>query len=418
MKRLLLSLLVLMAPAAFGGALPGFHLEKIASVEGFITSLALRDGKELYWSSATGEVYRLEGSSSEEVTKFDTAVEGNAVLLGVTFRGDDLFAHYVAKDHSADVIESVNVESGDRLIVAKLVCDNGNPCPTEHHGGNLTTADDGSIYFGVGDYGTYVAAQNPKSPGGKVYRIAPDNSVKVFAYGFRNPYDMAFDRASGKLIVADNGPVGGDELTFVSEGENHGWPLTYGKGEAVAGTVKPAYVFSETVAPTGLALIARNDPYLSSGILLATYWDKSLFWFDTARNPLEERRLLDTGAREGSGSHKLRPQHDVPQLADSLIDVVQDRDGAIYLATTTAIYRLRTPLSGDANGDGKVDDGDAEALGREILDATAGSYLDAATGNFAASWGADVNRDGVIDARDLVAFGKARAPRSRPVRVK
>lgn len=415
MKRLFLASLILISSTAFAEALPGFRLDKIATVEGFITSLALRDGRELYWSSATGEVYRLSGSTSEEVAKFETAVEGNAVLLGVTFRGNELFAHYVKPDLSADVVASVNLESGERKIVADLVCDLGNPCPTEHHGGNLTTAPDGSIYFGVGDYGTYVSAQNPKSPGGKIYRIAPDNSLHVFAYGFRNPYDMAFDSRSGKLIVADNGPVGGDELTIVSEGENHGWPLTYGNGPEVEGTVKPAFVFDETVAPTGLALLERRDPYLSSGVLLATYWDKSLFWFDLSK-PLHARRLLDTGPREGAGSHGVKPQHDVPHLADSMIDVVQDRDGAIYLATTSSIYRLATPIVGDVDGSGKVDDADVEALAKEILDSRGSSYLDAANGAYAASWGSDVNRDGVVDARDLLAFAKLRAPRRRAVR--
>lgn len=407
----------LAASAALAGPLPGFRLEKAAEVQGFITSLALRDGRQLYWSSATGEVYRLSGNVSEEVARFDTAVEGNAVLLGVTFRGSELFAHYVAKDFTADLIESVNLDSGERKEIARLVCHPGQPCPSEHHGGNLITAPDESIFFGIGDYGTLVGAQDPKSPAGKIYRIRPDNTLQPFAYGFRNPYDMVWDRTTGKLIVADNGPTGGDEVSFVGFGENHGWPLTYGSGKPAEGTVVPDYVFDETVAPTGMFLLDRNDPYLSRGLLLVTYWDKSLFWFDLENSRITAPvRLLDTGARENDGSHKVSPHHDVPLLGDALIDVVQDVDGTIYIATTSVIYKLLTPIIGDVDGNRKVDDADAVALAQEILDGGGHSYLDAPAGNYAASWGADVNRDRVINAADLVALAKLRAPRKRSVR--
>ena len=63
------------------------------------------------------------------------------------------------------------------------------------------------------------------------YRIPRDNpfittpgAVKeIFAYGFRNPYRMSFDRKNGRLVVADVGQNNVEEVDIVARGGNYGW---------------------------------------------------------------------------------------------------------------------------------------------------------------------------------------------------
>jgi hypothetical protein len=68
------------------------------------------------------------------------------------------------------------------------------------------------------------------------YRIPADNPFvdragargEVWAYGLRNPWRMAFDRATGWLWVADVGQGEVEEVDIVRRGENLGWRIMEG----------------------------------------------------------------------------------------------------------------------------------------------------------------------------------------------
>ena len=49
------------------------------------------------------------------------------------------------------------------------------------------------------------------------------NLQKVFAYGVRNSFGMAFDPKSGSLWEQENGDDAFDEINRVEAGANHGW---------------------------------------------------------------------------------------------------------------------------------------------------------------------------------------------------
>jgi glucose/arabinose dehydrogenase len=55
-----------------------------------------------------------------------------------------------------------------------------------------------------------------------------DLGFPIFAGGFRNPFGMTCDAATGLPLVVDNGPgiKGHDQLRLVEPGSNHGWPYT------------------------------------------------------------------------------------------------------------------------------------------------------------------------------------------------
>ena len=75
---------------------------------------------------------------------------------------------------------------------------------------------------------------NPIS-GNAQYRIPTDNPFQaagqvreIYAYGLRNPYRFAFDRANGQLILADVGQNAVEEIDRIVLGGNYGWATKEG----------------------------------------------------------------------------------------------------------------------------------------------------------------------------------------------
>jgi putative heme-binding domain-containing protein len=136
-----------------------------------------------------------------------------------------------------------------------------------HNGCTLAFGPDGYLYVSTGD------AADPDPPDGKrhtgqdnrdllacvfridvdrssgtnAYTIPPDNPFlqtpdirpEIWAFGFRNPYRMAFDRASGDLWVGDVGWEQWEMIYRVERGGNYGWPLVEGPNTNVRHDVKP-----------------------------------------------------------------------------------------------------------------------------------------------------------------------------------
>jgi glucose/arabinose dehydrogenase len=138
-----------------------------------------------------------------------------------------------------------------------------------HNGGTLAFGPDKYLYLGTGDGGnandagaSHIEpggnAQNLSTPLGKMLRIDPINPTlnagnpnpvstngqyriptdnpyqgagqvpEVYAYGLRNPYRFAFDRANGQLIVADVGQNNIEEIDRIVKGGNYGWAMKEG----------------------------------------------------------------------------------------------------------------------------------------------------------------------------------------------
>jgi uncharacterized repeat protein (TIGR03806 family) len=119
---------------------------------------------------------------------------------------------------------------------------------SNHNGGDITFGPDGMLFVAAGDGGSggdpQGNGQNLRTLLGKILRldvgpagatglaqIPKDNPFvdrpgargEIWAYGLRNPWRIAFDRASGELWAADVGQNLLEEVDLIKKGANYGW---------------------------------------------------------------------------------------------------------------------------------------------------------------------------------------------------
>ncbi len=125
------------------------------------------------------------------------------------------------KDGVADVKRSLHSGYGVRVAFRGH----------DMHG--LTLGPDGRIYFSIGDRGYNVISREGEHLHrpycGAVFRCERDGSgLEEFAYGLRNPQELAFDDY-GNLFTGDNNSDSGDlaRLVYVLPESDSGWRMSY-----------------------------------------------------------------------------------------------------------------------------------------------------------------------------------------------
>jgi len=180
-------------------------------------------------------------------------------LLGMTF-------HPAFQQNRKFYVNYVRVSGGQiQSVISEFLASSANPNVADpgserilltvdqvnnfpnHKAGQLAFGPDGFLYFGLGDGGSegdpLGHGQNTQILLGKImridvnntspglpYAIPPDNPFvgggglpEIFAIGFRNPWRFSFDRATGRLFVADVGQNKFEEIDIVQKGGNYGW---------------------------------------------------------------------------------------------------------------------------------------------------------------------------------------------------
>jgi len=129
-----------------------------------------------------------------------------------------------------------------------------------HYGHRIAFDPQGFLYISSGDRQKFTPAQDMQSTLGKIVRLRDDGSVpednpfvdyfsrdplvddegvygQIWSLGHRNPLGLAFD-LDGRLLVAEMGPAGGDELNLIKRGANYGYPVV-SNGDHYDGRVIP-----------------------------------------------------------------------------------------------------------------------------------------------------------------------------------
>jgi glucose/arabinose dehydrogenase len=181
-------------------------------------------------------------------------------LLGLAFHPDYpengfFFVNYTDRDGNTRIARfSVSTsdpnlaDPSSRMELIRIDQPYGN-----HNGGSLAFGPDDYLYAGLGDGGS---AGDPLDAGqslntllgkilrfdvdsGQPYAIPADNpfatgggEAEIWAYGLRNPWKIAFDRATGDLYIADVGQNRWEEINFSPAGApgglNYGWRFMEG----------------------------------------------------------------------------------------------------------------------------------------------------------------------------------------------
>lgn len=128
---------------------------------------------------------------------------------------------------------------GDRLEDFEVIWRQKKVEGPNHFGNRIVFAPDGKLFLALGERFKFTPAQDPSNTLGTVIRLNDDGSVPsdnplvgqqgadpaIWSWGHRNIEAAAIDPASGKLWVAEMGPLGGDELNLIQRGANYGWPV-------------------------------------------------------------------------------------------------------------------------------------------------------------------------------------------------
>lgn len=150
-----------------------------------------------------------------------------------------------------------------------------------HNGGALAFGHDGMLYIALGDGGNrddqgtghnpQGNAQDLSNPLGSILRIDPlgsnstngqygipaDNPFagmegyvgEIFAYGFRNPFRLSFDMATGDLYAGDVGQDDLEEVDVVVSGGNYGWNVKEGSFCFDPNGPLPGFAFDQEPCP-------------------------------------------------------------------------------------------------------------------------------------------------------------------------
>jgi len=221
-----------------------------------------------------------------------------------------------------------------------------------HYGGRLGFLKDGSLLMTLGEGFAYrEAAQRREDHLGALVRLTPDGApapgnpfaseggaaAAIYSYGHRNMQGLAIDPVTGRIWTHEHGPDGGDELNQITPGGNYGWPIaTEGldyNGARISpyyshdGYAAPAWVWTPSIAPSGLALYTGDlFPDWRGDLLVSALSGKALHHLDLQDGVVvAETRLLSD--REQRLRHVLTGPDDAVWL------LTDAQDGAVLRLT-------------------------------------------------------------------------------------
>jgi glucose/arabinose dehydrogenase len=402
------------ADALAPGAPAGIEIRDWATGLGQVTDLAfLPDGSAVIVEKGGAVRLRSASGALSPAGSFPVDTESEKGLLGVAVdpafaTTRRLFFYYSAANGAGGTdldrhrVVSVTLVAGGTLDAAsETVLVRGLRGPANHDGGGLAIGPDGRLYVGVGDTGCNSGA----APGGtitnwfgtcltngngKILRVGLDGSIPadnplagvasatacgdacgvaispaslaaprpdLWAWGFRNPYRLWFDPATGNLWVGDVGEVSYEEIDVVRGGRHHGWPFREGAfghaparcREVVPDTgdcVDPVYTCSHGSVP---GVDGGCGCVVGGAIADAAAWPDGVrgrYVFGDCTNGRIWSLALNA-ARDGAATGTASPRADLATVSGTPTAIRPGPDGALYVAVLGGrIARIGAPAGG------------------------------------------------------------------------
>ena len=206
-----------------------------------------------------------------------------------------------------------------------------------HHGGRLAFGPDGMLYVTVGDQENPSNAENSGSLNGKILRVTPMGRAApgnpfgagnpAYTLGMRNPFGICFDPQNGACYETEPGPECDCEVNYVEAGADYGWGPNDFCGGQPPGSHPAIHTFGSVVTPTGVC-VYRGASYpgsLQGNLFFGSYNNSSLFRLKLRSGTLDQEDSLQTFAT----------------FAEPVLDVTVGIESSLWVATTSAIYRIR-----------------------------------------------------------------------------
>jgi glucose/arabinose dehydrogenase len=217
-----------------------------------------RDRGALYIVEQKGQIWRLRGGRKRLFLDIRRLVSfgGERGLFSIAFspryaRDRLLYVNYT--DNGGDVrvarFRANSRFSRGRPGTRRMLLDVEHSSFGNHNGGLLAFGPNGRLHVSVGDGGGSCDpsgnAQNLRSRKGKLLSIATGNlraGWRIDGYGLRNPWRYSFDRANGRLYLADVGQGQWEEINTIGAGrlggrrENYLWDRYEGRERSSCST--------------------------------------------------------------------------------------------------------------------------------------------------------------------------------------
>jgi glucose/arabinose dehydrogenase len=220
-----------------------------------VAALAV-DGEGRLWASTAG--YSAEGDDGVYVVASNRAtptkaIGGLSTPLGLLWIGDML---YVSSASGVDAYRGFDGSAfASHASVVALPSDVGEP-------NALALSPTGRIVLGISAPCDACTPTNPESAA--IVSFLPDGTgLRVEASGIRAPVGLAYDPATGDLLVTMNqrddlgAQTPGDWLAIVRSGQNWGFPDCYGQGGAAcAGVPAPIALLDAHAGVSGVAIVS------------------------------------------------------------------------------------------------------------------------------------------------------------------
>lgn len=230
--------------------------DKIMFISG-IGEIALIDNlnfKTLKVKSNLNEIVELQDYPTGTYSIKDTYIDGKNIYVSMLSKqisddiSEDCYTFEIFYSNLSQSFDDLNFTSFVKLpeCIPKGLM-NGHIT-----GGRIEKLDDTKLLLSVGDFNFRndfpgFLAQDPNSYFGKILTIdQTSKEIEIFSMGHRNPQGLFVDY-NNNIFETEHGPKGGDEINFITEGNNYGWAsVSYGTPMSYYGLNQDTFAYYGT----------------------------------------------------------------------------------------------------------------------------------------------------------------------------